>query len=196
MFNRLAFAAAAAVLTATPASAATIVGTFGASIVGVAADTPSIGLDTTFTNSLFSIVGSATGDLSVLPGSFFTVSPVKATTGTNVSFNGAFGSFLGTVNMAAVGGTLENRTVSVFALGTFTPAGALSSFSAGASSLTFSFTQTGGPNSAVSGSFSLASPPADVPEIPEPATWALMIGGFGLVGGMARRRVAARVTFA
>jgi hypothetical protein len=32
---------------------------------------------------------------------------------------------------------------------------------------------------------------------PEPATWALMIGGFGMVGGaMRRRRVSAKVTFA
>jgi hypothetical protein len=26
------------------------------------------------------------------------------------------------------------------------------------------------------------------PGVPEPATWALMIGGFGLAGGMLRRR--------
>ncbi|MFN7174641.1 MAG: PEPxxWA-CTERM sorting domain-containing protein, partial [Thermaurantiacus tibetensis] len=28
--------------------------------------------------------------------------------------------------------------------------------------------------------------------IPEPATWAMLIAGFGLVGGMARRRRLAR----
>ena len=32
--------------------------------------------------------------------------------------------------------------------------------------------------------------------VPEPATWAMMIGGFGLIGAAARRRSAARVTFA
>ena len=32
-----------------------------------------------------------------------------------------------------------------------------------------------------------------VGEVPEPATWALMISGFGLVGGAMRRRVAATV---
>jgi hypothetical protein len=32
--------------------------------------------------------------------------------------------------------------------------------------------------------------------VPEPATWAMMIGGFGIVGMMARRRRAVRVTYA
>ena len=36
-----------------------------------------------------------------------------------------------------------------------------------------------------------------VAAVPEPASWAMMIGGFGLMGGVfRRRRVAARVTFA
>ena len=32
--------------------------------------------------------------------------------------------------------------------------------------------------------------------VPEPATWAMMIGGFGLVGGAMRRRTHRTVTFA
>ena len=40
-----------------------------------------------------------------------------------------------------------------------------------------------------------ASFPVDTPAVPEPATWALMIVGFGFVGGALRRR-AAKVTFA
>ena len=32
--------------------------------------------------------------------------------------------------------------------------------------------------------------------VPEPATWAMMIGGFGLVGGAMRRRTRTSVTFA
>ena len=36
----------------------------------------------------------------------------------------------------------------------------------------------------------------DLAAVPEPATWGLMIGGVGMVGGAMRRRRAARVTFA
>lgn len=32
--------------------------------------------------------------------------------------------------------------------------------------------------------------------VPEPATWAMMVGGFGMLGGMARRRVRTAVTYA
>lgn len=35
-----------------------------------------------------------------------------------------------------------------------------------------------------------------VAAVPEPATWAMMLGGFGLIGAAARRRVHARVVFA
>ena len=43
----------------------------------------------------------------------------------------------------------------------------------------------------------LAAPRAVTPGVPEPATWAMMIVGFGLVGGAMRRRaVSARVTYA
>ena len=43
----------------------------------------------------------------------------------------------------------------------------------------------------------LAGPSTATPGVPEPATWAMMIVGFGLVGGAMRRRaVSARVTYA
>lgn len=35
-----------------------------------------------------------------------------------------------------------------------------------------------------------------MPAVPEPATWAMMIGGFGMVGGSMRRRRAVRVAYA
>ncbi len=46
----------------------------------------------------------------------------------------------------------------------------------------------GSPSSIPGQTFSILGPSAAVPE---PATWALMIGGFGTVGAMMRRRVAA-----
>jgi hypothetical protein len=42
----------------------------------------------------------------------------------------------------------------------------------------------------------LAAHPSVAPAVPEPASWAMMIGGFGLVGGTARRRRRSTVTYA
>ncbi len=39
------------------------------------------------------------------------------------------------------------------------------------------------------------SPEVSAPPVPEPATWALMIGGFALIGAALRRRKAAAVSF-
>ncbi|RYE92944.1 MAG: PEP-CTERM sorting domain-containing protein [Oxalobacteraceae bacterium] len=63
-----------------------------------------------------------------------------------------------------------------------------------ASSLSIQFNSTGG--SAFSSALTLAVPPA-VTAVPEPASWAMMIVGMGLVGGSLRRRskVATRMTF-
>lgn len=77
-----------------------------------------------------------------------------------------------------------SSSVSLFLLGdtvntvrTFTPT---------PTSLTLSFNNTGG--SAFSSSATLSIPPADMMgAVPEPATWAMMITGFGMVGGALRR---------
>lgn len=183
-FKMLALAATAALATATPA-AAVVTATFAASIVGVTASMGHIGLGTTFTNSLFSIIGSGTGDLANSAGTFLTLAPVTATVGSAVSFTSNIGNFAGTVNRADSESETNNSTVSAFVLGTFTPLGSIASLGDTPASLTFSFTQTGGAGSAVSGSFSFAAPPA---VIPEPATWGMLIGGFGLTGAAMRRR--------
>ena len=39
----------------------------------------------------------------------------------------------------------------------------------------------------------IAAPASQVAAVPEPASWALMLGGFGMIGGVMRRR---KVTFA
>jgi hypothetical protein len=43
---------------------------------------------------------------------------------------------------------------------------------------------------------SIASAAGDAGAVPEPATWAMFIGGFGLVGAAMRRRQSVRVAFA
>lgn len=60
-------------------------------------------------------------------------------------------------------------------------------------SLTLSFNSTGG--SAFSSSATLSIPPEGVAAVPEPASWAMMIMGTGLIGGAFRRRRKAIVRF-
>lgn len=60
----------------------------------------------------------------------------------------------------------------------------------------FGFSTKNNPDGVPGGSgtpiFSLGSVTVPAP-IPEPATWAMMLGGFGLIGGFARRRTVVRV---
>jgi hypothetical protein len=179
--------AAVAMLASLPALAAPIVGTGAVAVVGVTSSTPSIGLGTVFTNTLFSVVGSATGNLAPTVGIVFNTAPITATVGTAVSFTASWGTFTGTVSSVAATGPANNRVVDLAALGVFAPAGGLAAFTAGPMSLTFSATQTGGINAAVSASYTIASPPTG--RVPEPATLALI--GAGILGfGMMRRRKA------
>ena len=73
-------------------------------------------------------------------------------------------------------------SISLFLLGD--TINAMQGFDATPTSLTLSFNSTG--DSAFSSSATLSIPPAGA--IPEPAAWALMIGGMGLVGGGLRFR--------
>ncbi|KAB7647476.1 PEPxxWA-CTERM sorting domain-containing protein [Polymorphobacter fuscus] len=175
----------AALLASPSVAATTIVGSAAVSIVGVAASTSSIDVGTTFTNTLFSVVGSATGDLAPVQGQNLNLSPLTASVGQVFTFTSSFGDFTGTVNSASAQGTPDNRTVNAYVLGTFTPMGSLAGFLAGPASATFAFTQTGS-DLATSGSFTFASPPSGA--VPEPASWAMLITGFGLVGIASRRR--------
>jgi hypothetical protein len=66
-------------------------------------------------------------------------------------------------------------------------------YGATATSLTLSFNSTGG--SAYSTAATLAVPPS-APSVPEPATWAMTLIGFGAMGAALRRRPRTSVSFA
>lgn len=63
-----------------------------------------------------------------------------------------------------------------------------------ATSLTLSFNSTG--NSAFATAATLAVPPSSVPSVPEPATWGMIVVGFGAMGAAMRRRQRTKLTFA
>lgn len=192
LFNKFAVVALAGGLTLAmgqTAQAAPISATGSVGIIGVSsAPAGSIDLGTTFTFT-FSLFSGGTGDLAIVPvGSNLVTATITATNGSPVSFDAAWGDFVGTVTVTSSTGPATNRVVSVFALGTFTPQAGppdLTSFDPGPMSLTFSATQTGGPTGSVSASYTIASPPADVPE---PMTMTLF--GLGMLGSAvaARRR--------
>ncbi len=89
----------------------------------------------------------------------------------------------------------SNESITVFFLGTFTPAGTLSAFGPSAASVIGNFNRSfSGTNASVSSAFTLAAPPGgggggSGTPVPEPASIALL--GVGLLGlGIARRRKA------
>jgi hypothetical protein len=62
-----------------------------------------------------------------------------------------------------------------------------------ATSLTLSLNSTG--SSAFSAAATLAVPPAPIPSVPEPATWGMIVLGFGAMGAAMRRRQRTSVSF-
>jgi hypothetical protein len=134
-----------------------------------------------------------------------------------------FGSFNGTINFATSEGA--TRSVDLPNLFTFSNATTNFSFSATSvrtmsydvmtgstaialyllgttvgtgldatpTSLTLSFNSTGG--SAYSASATLAVPPSPIGDVPEPASWAMMVGGFGLMGFGLRSQRRRRVSY-
>ncbi len=189
---RKALALAALAGLAGPVHAGTITGTFSASEANVTSSTFGIGLGTTFTSSGGQVT-SATDEFSgIATGTSILLSSVTATNGTPISFSSSFGNFLGTIKFSELAEGPPNARVGLNALGVFTPTGSLSGFTAGLADLTLGYTQTGdltadSPQPAISGSFTFSSPSMTA-AVPEPASWAMLITGFGMTGAVLRRR--------
>ena len=191
---------AVSAILATSGQAATVNGTFAAALSGVTSSTFGIRSGSVISNAS-GFVTSSTGDMSSIaaltPVNFSTVTALN---GTSVGFTSSFGNFDGFIDELMTA-PAPNAVVGFSAFGNFIPAGMLSSFMEGPGLLTVSFTQTGAllagrPQPAISGSFSFASEAGDgsPSAIPEPASWAMLLGGFGLMGVAMRRRGMRSVT--
>ncbi len=191
MYKLLATAAVAATMMAAPAAAVSMNGTVGVSFLGVTTDISPIDVGSTITVVGVAASGSTSGDFGPLPFATLlsSVSPFVATNGSAFSFTSGFGDFSGILSNVVAFGPASNRTLTAYALGTFTPLGGFASYDPGAASLTFSFTQntldTAQEDGAIQGGFTLSTPPAGVPEA---STWMMLIAGFGLSGAAMRRR--------
>lgn len=195
--NKLLATTALALTMATAAHAGPIDGTGSVALLGLSATPGSIGFGTTFTAAT-ALWGGGSTDLAPIPvGTGMSLSSITATVGSAVTWavdaGGSWGSFTGTVNNVSASGPVTSRVVDLYILGTFTPGALLlaqdPTHLAGPMSLTFSATQTGGADATPGASFTLASPPAPPPGVPEPMSMALF--GLGLAGlGVAMRRKA------
>jgi hypothetical protein len=198
---------AATVFAAAPAMAVTQIPNGTVSAVGLSVPTVTIGASTsTFSASIPTAeiaagggFAGAAGKLGSLSGSL-TFSNTLNTVVPNAVSN--FFSFAGANNSTFEFSTISAKTIS------FSDAPGSSSFSlyllgntvntvlgygSTLTSLTLSFNSTGG--SPYSVAATLAVPPS-APSVPEPATWAMTLIGFGAMGAALRRRPRTSVSFA
>jgi hypothetical protein len=162
--------------------AAPVAGTGSIDLMGVS-DGP-LGPGVTF-SFVLGVLQSGTGDFSALPEfSLVYPSPIIATLGSAVSFDGLFGSFVGTVSALELTSSSEAVMFDVDALGTFTPGGSLSGLEASAMSLTLRAEQLSG---GVFGRFAFSfSTSPGTHGVPAPATAGLVAAA--LAGLLLSRR--------
>jgi hypothetical protein len=188
---------AAAALACAPAQATTQIadGTVSVSVlanpaVNLGAGTYTVSNALTFETSGTGGFAAVAGGLGVMNGVLTFSSTVGATLADSVSNFFAFNDGLGgsyqfsvdSVTTLAYSSSPAAKAVTLYLLGS-----TLDSFlglDATPTSLTLSFNSTSG--SPYSASATLAVPPA--PMVPEPATWGMMLVGFGAMGAMMRRR--------
>ncbi len=177
----------ASLVFASAAHALPINGTGSVALLGVsAAPATLIDANTTFSFTSSVWAGGANDLGGIAIGTPLLTSPLTATVGAASSFTASWGTFAGQVTSVQVQGSNDNRTVSFYVLGDFTPLTGppdLSMFTKGAMSLTFSATQTGGATGSISASYTIASPPAPVPE-----PGALSLVGLALAGAAVASR--------
>jgi hypothetical protein len=143
-----------------------------------------------------SATGGYTGAAGVgsTTGSFSFSNTVGDTIATSLPLFFTFGNYtFSASSISTVGysspGTGADTAISLYLLGTTIANG----FAATNSSVTLQLNSTGG--SAFSAAATLANPPSSA--VPEPASWAMMLGGFGMMGAAVRssRRKKVAVTF-
>ena len=137
----------------------------------------------------FSIVGDPNVTISNLTSGF---SANNITAGTNVSAP-SLGSFFTAISCDAAcgpgynGGFTGNLSFRVTTTGSLS----LASLLANSNSIVFATDVVSSANGNPTGNVGARAPSA----VPESATWAMMIGGFGLIGGVLRRRPRVSVAF-
>lgn len=157
------------------------------------------GVPTTYTNGAYIsvadgvFIGAAPdGGVVVNPNIYTLTFSLAGLSPVNAQLSGKFASD-NYASVALNGVTLASQPAQIIFenFTQLTSFSASSGFLAGLNTLTFTVTDGGAPSAL------LVSGLAGTASVPEPAAWALMLGGFGLAGAaMRRRRAAVRVTYA
>lgn len=195
MIRNVAFFAALSLGLAATNAPAAFTGTMGLVDFNTSINTSSLATATTFNLGGLQDNGNKTGGFLPVPTttSFGTGSFSLGSTSALTFSNPTFGTFQETAAplitaTSVVGGVTIGETF--YILGTFNPGATLGGGGPIPASFTVSFTQTGGPGTAVSASGTVSIPPSL--SVPEPASIAMLGLGLVGVGAFARGRRSAK----